>query len=207
MFFIHIIRNGFLSALETFNWCYTLIKVACVPFSFVNRSWLPTVIAVSAPCKRPANALQTPKDSVVAPWDRGDYQGSSVWSRWGRNGINNIRFRRSANTVDSPWGRSRDVVTSPYTWGLCANATAYSGVLAAIICVPAACARRPSGALGDLTALLLRCRCEPTAFPRRSLRSPWGRWAMAWHGVLGNPTASSGDVTATVRLRVPEIRV
>ena len=55
----------------------------------------------------------------------------------------------------------------------------YGGVLAAIICVPTACARRPHGALGDLTALLLRCRCEPTAFTRRSFRSPWERRATA----------------------------
>ena len=53
----------------------------------------------------------------------------------------------------------------------------YGGVLAAIICVPTACARRPRGALGDLTALLLRCRCEPTAFTRRSFRSPLERRA------------------------------
>ena len=149
--------------------------MACVPFSFVNLSWL-----LWSLYQRPANALQTPKDSVVAPWDRGDRRGSSVWSPWGRNGINDIRFRRSANAVDAPWGRGRDAVTSPYTpWGLRANATAYSGVLAAIICVPAACARRPRGALGDLTALLLRCRCEPTAFSRRSFRSPWERRATA----------------------------
>ena len=55
----------------------------------------------------------------------------------------------------------------------------YGGVLAAIICVPTACARRPRGAPGDLTALLLRCRCEPTAFTRRSFRSPWERRATA----------------------------
>ena len=55
----------------------------------------------------------------------------------------------------------------------------YGGVLAAIICVPTACARRPRGALGDLTALLLRCRCEATAFARRSFRSPWDRRATA----------------------------
>ena len=172
------------------------------------------MIAVSAPCKRPANALQTPKDSVVAPWDRGDRRGSSAWSPWGRNAINDIRFRRSANAVDAPWGRGRDAVTSPYTpWGLRANATAYSGVLAAITCVPAACARRPRGALGDLTALLLRCRCEPTAFSRRSFRSPWERRAtartlcmykvraVAWrprrpHGVQWR---CHGDVTAIPR--------
>ena len=47
------------------------------------------------------------------------------------------------------------------------------------ICVPTACARRPCGALGDLTALLLRCRCDPTAFARRSFRSPWERRATA----------------------------
>ena len=55
----------------------------------------------------------------------------------------------------------------------------YGGVLAAIICVPTACARRRRGALGDLTTLLLRCRCEPTAFTRRSFRSPWERRATA----------------------------
>ena len=55
----------------------------------------------------------------------------------------------------------------------------YGGVLAAIICVPTACARRPRGALGDLTALLLRCHCEPTAFTRRSFRLPWERRATA----------------------------
>ena len=55
----------------------------------------------------------------------------------------------------------------------------YGGVLAAIICVPTACARRPRGALGDPTALLPRCRCEPTAFTRRSFRSPWERRATA----------------------------
>ena len=55
----------------------------------------------------------------------------------------------------------------------------YGGVLAAIVCVPTACARRRRGALGDLTALLLRCRCEPTALTRRSFRSPWERRATA----------------------------
>ena len=85
----------------------------------------------------------------------------------------------------------------------------YGGVLAAIICVPTACARRPRSALGDLSALLLRCRCEPTAFTRRSFRSPWEvepRRAICaytkcapWHGVRGNPTASSGDATAMPR--------
>ena len=55
----------------------------------------------------------------------------------------------------------------------------FGGVLAAIICVPTACTRRPRGALGDLTALLLRCRCEPTAFTRRLFRSPWERRATA----------------------------
>ena len=120
------------------------------------------------------------EDPVVAPWDRSDRRGSSVWSPWGRNWINDIRFRRSANAVDAVWGRGRDAVTSPYTmWGLHANATAYSGFLASIICVPAACTRHPCGALGDLTALLLHCRCEPTMFSRRSFRSPWERRAMA----------------------------
>ena len=38
---------------------------------------------------------------------------------------------------------------------------------------------RAHGVLGDLTALLLRCRCEPTAFTRRSFRSPWERRATA----------------------------
>ena len=85
----------------------------------------------------------------------------------------------------------------------------YGGVLAAIICVPTACARSPRGTLGDLTALLLRCRCEATAFTRRSFRSPWDaepRRALCactkcapWHGVLGDPTASSGDATAMPR--------
>ena len=55
----------------------------------------------------------------------------------------------------------------------------YGGVLAAIICVPTACARRPRGALGDLTALWLHCRCEPTPFTRCSFRSPWERRATA----------------------------
>ena len=55
----------------------------------------------------------------------------------------------------------------------------YGGVLAAIICVSTACARRRRGALGDLTALLLRCHCEPAAFTRRSFRSPWERRATA----------------------------
>ena len=55
----------------------------------------------------------------------------------------------------------------------------YGGVLVAIICVPTAWARRPRGALGDLTALLPRCRCEPTAFTRRSIRSRWERRATA----------------------------
>ena len=115
-----------------------------------------------------------------APWGRGDRRGSSVWSPWGRNGRNYILFRRSANAADAAWGRGRDAVTSPYTqWGLRANATAYSGVLAAIICIPAACTQRPCGALGDLTALLLRCRCEPMAFPRHSFRSQWKRRATA----------------------------
>ena len=110
-----------------------------------------------------------------------------------RNGINDIRFRRSVNAVDAPWGRGRDTVTFLYTpLGLSANATAYSGVLAAIICVPAACPLRPHGALGDLNALLLHRRCEPMAFLLRSIRSPW-------HGVLGDPTASSGDATAMPR--------
>ena len=45
--------------------------------------------------------------------------------------------------------------------------------------VPTACTRRRRGALGDLTALLLPCRCEPTAFTRRSFRSPWERRATA----------------------------
>ena len=138
------------------------------------------MIAVSAPCKDPVNALQTPKDSVGVPLGRSYRRGSSVWSPWGCNGINDILFRRSANAADAAWGRGRDTVTSPYTaWGLRANATAYSGVLAAIICVPPACARRPRGALGDLTALLLRCGCEPMVFPRHSFRSPWERRATA----------------------------
>ena len=96
----------------------------------------------------------------------------------------------------------------------------YGGVLAAIICVPTARARRRHGALGDLTALLLRCRCEPIAFTRRSFRSPWERRstartlcmhkvrAVAWrprrpHGVSGDATAmprrslgALGDLTA-----------
>ena len=184
----------FLSASEILNWCYTFIKVACVPF-FVNRSWLRTEIAVSAPCKRSTNALQTPRDSVEAPWDRGDRRGSSVWSPWVRKGINDIRCKRSANAVDAPWGRGRDEVTSPYTpWGRRANATAYSGVLVAIMCVPAACTRRPRGALGDLTALLLRCRCEPKAFPLSACTK-----CAPWNGVLGDPTAFSGDATAMPR--------
>ena len=138
------------------------------------------MVAVSAPCKRAANALQTPKDSVEAPWDRGDRRGSSVWSPWGRNGINDIRYRHSANAVNAPWGCGRDAVTSPYTpGGRRANEIACSSVLAAIMCAPTARARRRHGALGDLTALLLRCRCEPTEFPRRSFGSPWERRATA----------------------------
>ena len=130
--------------------------------------------------QRRTNALQTPKDCVEAPWDRGDRRGSSVWSPWGRNGINDIRCRRSVNVVDAPGGRGRDAVTSTYTpWGRRANATAYSGVLAAIMCVPAACTRCPHGVLGDLTALLLRCRCETTVFPWRSFRPPWERLGTA----------------------------
>ena len=71
-------------------------------------------------------------------------------------------------------------MASPYTpRGLRANATADSGVLAAIICVRGACARRPRDAPGDLTALLLCCRREPTAFQRHSFRSPWERRATA----------------------------
>ena len=194
------------SASEICNWCYTFIKVSCVPFPFINRSCLPTVIAVSAPCKRPANALQRPKDSVGASWDRGDRRGSSVWSPWGRNGINDIRCRRSANAVDAPWGRGRDTVTSPYTpWGLRANATVYSGVLAAIICVPVACTRCPRGAL--------HCYCAAAANTQRSHGAHSDRRGNAeprralcactkgapWHGVLGDLTASSGDVTAIPR--------
>ena len=63
----------------------------------------------------------------------------------------------------------------------------------------------PRGALGDLTALLLHCCCEPLAFPRcsfRSLLEAEPRHAFCactkcapWHGVLGDPTASSGDAT------------
>ena len=151
---------------------------------------------------------------MEAPWDRGDRHGSSVWSPWGRNGINDIRCRRSANAIDAPRRRGRDAVTSPYTpWGRCANAIAYSGVLAAIMCVSAAPARRPRGALGDLTVLLLRCRCEPTEFPRHSFRSPWERRAtvrtlcmhrvraVAWRPwrPRGVQWRCHGDATASLR--------
>ena len=74
------------------------------------------MIAVSAPCKRPA------KGSVVAPWDRGDRRGSSVWSPWGCNGIK-----------CAPWH------------GVLGDPTASSGDVTAI-------SRRSLGALGDPTA-------------------------------------------------------
>ena len=110
------------------------------------------MIAVSVPCKRLTNALQTVKYSVVAPWDR----GSSVLSQWGHNGINDIRCRHSAHGIDAPSGCGGDAVTSPYSpCGLHANAIAYSGVLVAIICVPTGCTWHPRRALGDPTALLL----------------------------------------------------
>ena len=170
--FIHLFRNVFLSAFEILNWCYMFIKVACVPF-FENCSWLHTMIAVSALCKRPANALQTPRESVEAPWDRGDRRGSSVWSLWVRKGINDIRCRRSANAVDVPWGRSRDTVTSPYTlWGRRANATAYSGDHVRPCCVHMASSwhsRRPHCAV---TALPLRTQGVPTALIQIAVGKP-----------------------------------
>ena len=143
----------------------------CVPFSFVNRSWL-----LWSLCQRRANAPQAPCKRRRTPWSCHGIAVITAATLWGRNGINDIRFRRTANAVDALLRRGRDTVTFPYTpWGLRANATAYSGVLAGIICVPAACARRPRGAPGDLTALLLHCRCKPTAWSRRWFRSPWER--------------------------------
>ena len=109
---------------------------------------------MSAPCKRRANAEWLHGSATGSRWSPRQLCAVSVRAQWN----NDIRFRCSANAVDAPWGRGRDAPR-----GLRANATAYSGVLAAIICVLAAFVRRPRGALGDLTALLLRCRCEPTA--------------------------------------------
>ena len=181
--YLHVLENVKLFALfsSIFVWSHGALRnlkspcqrrgIAVECDMGLSRNWLCTVIAVSAPCKRPANA-EGLCDSAM---DRGDRRGSSVWSSWGCNEINDIRLRRSANAVDVPWGRGRDTATSPYTpWGLRATATAYSGALVAtIICVSATCTRRPRGALGDLTALSLRCRCEPAPFPRRSFKSPW----------------------------------
>ena len=147
-----------------------------------------------------------PKDSVVEPWDRGDRPGSSVWSRWGRNGINDIRFRRSAKALDPPWGRRWDAVMSPYTPCKCHQLQQHS-------CgdhMRPRCMRTGSrGALGDLTVLLLRCRCDPqrshgTHSDRRGKAEPQPALCACtkcapWHGVLGDPTASSGDATAIPR--------
>ena len=46
----------------------------------------------------------------------------------------------------------------------------HSGIPVAIMYVPATYTRRPRGALGDLTALLSNCCCEPTASSWRSFR-------------------------------------
>ena len=83
-------------------------------------------------------------------------------------------WRTHGDLVGSIGRHGRSMVTVLCDGGL---SVVYGGVLAAIICVPTACARRRRGALGDLTALLLRCRCEPTAFTWRSFRSPWERRA------------------------------
>ena len=87
-------------------------------------------------------------------------------NKMAENKVLEIEIPRFVNVFLIPSLHSRTIVV-------------YGGVLAAIICVATACARRPRGALGDLTALLLRCRCEPTAITRRSIRSPWERRATA----------------------------
>ena len=145
-------------------------------------------------CQRPTNAPQTPKNSLGAPWTPWQLNFVSVraqWNKWYSAQAQCKRRRRGRVTL----------VSRRTPLGLHANATAYSGVLAAIMCVPAAWTRRPRGALGSITELLLRCYGELTAFPRRSfVGTPWERRAMASSadvtgiprrsvGALGDPTA------------------
>ena len=163
-----IFINVFLSASEISNWCYTFINVYCMTISFVNSSWKCTVVDVSAPYKHPANAEGLRGSAMEVqwlPWQLCEVSLRAQWNKWYSVQAKCKRCRRALRTWQSCSGVSIGSVRSPCK--------------CALMCIPAACTRRPRGALGDLATLLLRCCCEPKALPRHSFRTPWKRWATA----------------------------
>ena len=111
--------------------------------------------------------------------------------------------------MQTPWERHEDAAKTQWCLHrLCEVSVQMQTPPAAFLRRPCAFSlrtRRSRGALGDLSALLLRLHCDPTAFLRRAFRSKWERRATArpkcapWHGVQGDPTASSGVVPAMPR--------
>ena len=82
--------------------------------------------------------------------------------------------------MQTPWARREDAAKTQWRLHRLREVSVQTPPPpAAIMCVLTARTRRPRGALGDLTASLLRRYCDPTAFLRRAFRSQWERRATA----------------------------